>query len=134
MPSPAIYNPPVGRNALFNLVYDSANDRWVPIASNAAGAQQVTTAGSGVAPTDRSIAATTTSQQLMPANAARMRFFISNDSTADVYVRFGASAATAAAGGGNIKIAAGGKLELAGVASAIQIIASAAAAVTAYEW
>lgn len=85
--------------------------------------------------TDRSITATTTSQTLMAANAARNNFIIKNDSAVVVWINLGA-AAVATAGGGNISIAAGGGyLELAGTSAAINIIAaSATAAITAREF
>lgn len=80
--------------------------------------------GSGSAGTDRSITATTTSQQLMAANAARKRIYVANDSTIDVWIRPG-GAASAAAGGGNVKVAAnGGFFELAGTTEAWFIIAA----------
>lgn len=84
--------------------------------------------------TDRSVTATTTSAALMGANAARTKFFIKNDSAVDVWINFGATA-VAAAGSGNMKIAAGGYFEFAGSASAINIIAaSGTAAITAREF
>lgn len=92
----------------------------------------VTTARSG---TDRSITATTTSQVLMAANLNRTRFFIKNDTAIVVWVNLGATA-VAAAGTGNISIAAnGGYLELSGTSEAVNIIAtSTTAAVTAREY
>lgn len=84
--------------------------------------------------TDRSVTATTTSAQLMAANTSRTKFFVKNDSTIDVWINFGATA-VATAGGGNMKIAAGGYFEFAGSSSAINIIAaSTTAAVTAREF
>ncbi len=60
--------------------------------------------GSG---TDRSITATTTSQQLMASNTARVAFVIKNDTTIDVWINVGATA-VATAGSGNFKVAANG--------------------------
>lgn len=88
-----------------------------------------------LAGTDRSVTATTTSQQLMAANTARTRFYIRNDSAIDIWVNLGA-AAVASAGSGNIKIpATGGYWEFAGSSSAIHIIAaSGTPAITAREF
>lgn len=85
--------------------------------------------------TDRSITATTTSQQLMAANALRTKFFIKNDTAIVVWINMGATA-VAAAGGGNIAIAAnGGFFEFTGASGVINIIAaSTTAAVTAREF
>lgn len=84
--------------------------------------------------TDRSLTATTTSAQLMAANASRSRFFIKNDSAVDVWINFGATA-TATPGSGNMKIAAGGYFEFSGGSSAINIVAaSGTAAITAREF
>lgn len=84
--------------------------------------------------TDRSLAATTTSAQLMAANSSRSRFFIKNDSTVDVWINFGATAA-ATPGSGNMKINAGSYFEFSGGSSAINIVAaSGTAAITAREF
>lgn len=84
--------------------------------------------------TDRSITATTTSQQLMAANTTRTKFLVKNDTAIVVWVNIGATA-VATAGGGNIAIAAsGGYLELTGTSGAINIIAaSGTPAITARE-
>jgi len=87
--------------------------------------------------TDRSITASTTSQQLMAANSARHGFYIKNDTAIDVWINIGATA-VATAGGGNIKIAAnGGYFESPAAvtpSAAINIIAaSATPAITARE-
>ena len=85
--------------------------------------------------TDRSVTATTTSAQLMAANATRSKFFIKNDSLIVVWINMGATA-VATAGGGNIAIAAsGGFFEFAGYSGAVNIIAaSTTAAITAREF
>lgn len=84
--------------------------------------------------TDRSVTASTTSAQLMAANTTRTKFFVKNDSAVDVWINFGATA-VAAAGSGNMKIAAGGYFEFAGSSSAVNIIAaSGTAAITAREF
>lgn len=84
--------------------------------------------------TDRSLTASTSSAQLMAANATRLKLYVKNDSAIDVWVNPGATA-VAAAGGGNIKIAAnGGYLELSGYSGAVNIIAaSGTPAITARE-
>lgn len=84
---------------------------------------------------DRSITATTTAQVLMAAMTTRGRFYVKNDAAVDIWINIGGTA-TAAAGTGNIKLAAGGGYyELAGCADAVSIIAaSATAAVTAREF
>lgn len=56
---------------------------------------------------DRSIAAGVASAQLMPANTARMGFYVKNDTAIDVWINIGA-VAVATPGGGNIKIPANG--------------------------
>lgn len=56
--------------------------------------------------TDRSLSASTTATNAMAANAARRGWKVKNDSAIDVYIRF-TGTASAVAGGGNIKIAAG---------------------------
>lgn len=85
--------------------------------------------------TDRSITATTTSQQLMPANTARRRFYVKNDSTIDVWLN-PVSPAAAVAGAGNIKVPAnGGYFELQNSTSAWFIVAaSGTPAITAREF
>lgn len=85
--------------------------------------------------TDRSLTIGTTSLQLMPANTARRRFYVKNDTATDVWINPGA-AAVATAGGGNIKVPAnGGYFELGFSTSAWQIIAAAAGAtITAREF
>jgi len=81
----------------------------------------------------RSATATTTSSTLMVLNQARLSFFIKNDSAVDVWVNLNGPA-VASAGGGNIRIASSGYLELAGISNPVAIIAaSGTAAVTAYE-
>lgn len=84
--------------------------------------------------TDRSITATTTSQQLMAANTTRLKFYVKNDSGIDVWINLGATA-VASAGSGNIKIPAnGGYFELSGYSGAVNIIAaSTTAAVSSRE-
>lgn len=91
--------------------------------------------GDGRSGTDRSITATTTSQVLMAANSGRQKLFVRNDSAVIVWINFGATA-VAAAGSGNIPIAAtGGYFELSGATGAVNIIAaSATAAITAREF
>lgn len=85
--------------------------------------------------TDRSIVASVTSQTLLPASAARRRFYVKNDTAIDVWINPGA-AATAAAGAGNIKVPAnGGYFEFGFSSSAWQIIASSGTpAITAREF
>jgi hypothetical protein len=85
--------------------------------------------------TDRSITASTTSQLLMPANTARRRFYVKNDSTIDVWLN-PVSPAAASAGAGNIKVPAnGGYFELENSTSAWYIIAvSGSPAITAREF
>jgi len=85
--------------------------------------------------TDRSVTlVANTAQTLMAANTARNGFLISNDTASDVWINT-IGAATAAAGGGNKKIAAnGGYFELKGVSNAVSIISTGAVAVTALEW
>jgi len=88
-----------------------------------------------LAGTDRSITATTTSAQLMAANATRSKFFIKNDTAIVIWINMGATA-VAAAGSGNIAIAAnGGYFEFTGYSGVVNIIAaSTTAAVTAREF
>lgn len=97
--------------------------------------QALATDRTSSAGTDRSVTASTTSQQLMASNASRKYFFIRNDSAIDVWVNLGATAA-AAAGSGNLKVAAnGGHLEINGASSAVNIIAaSGTPAITAREF
>lgn len=84
--------------------------------------------------TDRSGTVGTSSATLIPANAARTRFFIKNDSANDIWINFGGTA-TAAAGSGNLKIAAnGGYYEYSGYTGAVNAIAGTASAVTAREF
>lgn len=85
--------------------------------------------------TDRSITATTTSAQLLAANATRRRFYVKNDSTIDVWINPGA-AAVATAGAGNIRVPAnGGYFEFGFSTSAWNIIAaSTTAAITSREF
>lgn len=85
--------------------------------------------------TDRSATLGTTSAQIMAANAARTRFYVVNDTAIDVWIR-PAGAASAAAGGGNIKVPAnGGSFELAGNTDAWHAIAaSGTPAITAREF
>ncbi len=89
----------------------------------------------GGAGTDRSVTATTTSQQFMAANTARRMFYLKNDAAVDVWINPSATA-VATAGGGNIKIpAGGGYFDIAGATGAWSIIAaSATAAITAREF
>ena len=94
--------------------------------------------GSATTGTDRSITASTTSQQLMAANTARKGFYVKNDTAIDVYINPGATA-VATAGGGNIKVAASGGYYVSEptfpTSSAINIIAaSGTPAVTAREF
>lgn len=95
----------------------------------------IPTYASGKAGVDRSITATTTAQQLMAAMTTRGRFYVKNDTAIDVWINIGGTA-TAAAGTGNIKLAAsGGYYELAGCTDAISIIAaSGTPAITAREF
>lgn len=88
-----------------------------------------------LAGTDRSITASTTSQQLVAANTTRSKIYIKNDTAIVVWINVGATA-VASAGGGNIAIAAnGGYWEFTGSSSAINIIAaSATPAITAREF
>lgn len=89
---------------------------------------------SAKAGTDKSITATTSAQTLMAASTTRGKFYVKNDSTIDVWINVGGTA-VAAAGTGNIKVAAnGGYYELSGCSAAVSIIAaSGTAAVTARE-
>lgn len=74
--------------------------------------------------TDRSIVATTTSQQLMAANTLRRKLIVKNDTGIVVWINFGA-AAVAVAGAGNYAIAAnGGYFEIDGALAAVNIIAA----------
>jgi hypothetical protein len=59
--------------------------------------------------TNRSATVGTTASTLMAANTARQGWKIKNDSAGDIWINFDTTA-TAVAGGGNIKIAAGGYL------------------------
>lgn len=85
--------------------------------------------------TDRSITATTTSQQLMAANTLRVKFVIFNGSAVAVNINLGATA-TNTPGGGNITIAATtGYYELSGYSGVVNIIAaSTTGAITAREF
>ncbi len=56
---------------------------------------------------DRSLGVSVTAQTAMVANTARKGWKIKNDTDTDVWFRFGGTA-TAIAGGGNAKVAAGG--------------------------
>lgn len=85
---------------------------------------------------DRSLTATTTAQSLMLANTTRRGFYLVNDALVDVWINMGGTA-SASAGGGNIKIAAGSKFSMKGVCSTapVSIIsASSTAAITAREF
>lgn len=87
-----------------------------------------------LAGTDRSITATTTSAQLMAANATRSKFIIQNDSLIDVWINFGGTA-VAAAGSGNYRIKADTNREFTGTSGAVNIIAaSTTAAISAREF
>lgn len=90
--------------------------------------------GTGV---DRSIVATTAAAVLMPANTARMGFFLKNDTATDVWFNIGGTA-VAQAGGGNLRLPAnGGYFESGSTtpAEAISIIAaSGTAAITSREF
>lgn len=88
--------------------------------------------------TDRSIATSTASAQLMAANAVRTGFEIVNDTAIDVWINYGATA-VATAGSGNRKIAAGTSFRSADggfvYSGAINIIAaSGTPAITAREY
>lgn len=86
---------------------------------------------------DRSITATTTAQNIMAANAARMGFYLKNDTAVDVWFNIGGSA-SAIAGGGNMRLPANGGYYETGTfapSEAISVIAaSGAAAITAREF
>lgn len=116
-------------------INSTGNALWVYMTgSSASGSTNVLNAP--VAGTDRSITASTSSQQLMPANATRHGFLIKNDSTIDIWINIG-STAVAAAGGGNLKISANGGYYEApvGFTTAINIIAaSGSPAITAREY
>lgn len=87
--------------------------------------------------TDRSIVAGVAAQVLMPANTARMGLYIRNDTASDIWFNIGA-VAVAAAGGGNMKLAANGGYYESGSftpTEAISIIAaSGTPAITAREF
>lgn len=87
--------------------------------------------------TDRSITTGTTAAVLMPANTARMGFYLKNDTAIDVWFNVGGTAA-ATAGAGNIKLPANGGYFESGTftpGEAISIIAaSGTPAITAREY
>jgi len=133
-----------------NVVYQrDINNRGEPVAQrsqNGAAFVTMVDPGTGAPATgatstsdgvDRSKTTSTTSSLLMAANSARRGVFIVNDTAIDVWINFGATA-VAAAGGGNIKIAAaGGKYESGAFtpSTAINIIAaSGTPAITAREF
>ena len=124
------------RNDGSATTFTSANGDYSPIAVDNKGRVLINQApGSG---TDRSITATTTAQTLMAANTSRSGFMIKNDTAIVVWINFGGTA-VAAAGSGNIAIAAnGGYFECPAAwtpTEAISIIAaSTTAAITAREW
>lgn len=122
-------------SAIATVAFDSALGNTTAVSAATPLPVSSTLAGSGTTGTDRSITATTTSQQLMAANPARARFFVKNDSLIVVWINLGATA-VAAAGSGNIAVAAsGGYFELSGYTGAVNIIAaSTTAAVTAREF
>lgn len=78
-------------------------------------------------------AASTTSQQLYPANTSRARLIIQNqDAAINVFVNFGAAAT---AGAGSLRIAPGGTLDISGTNQAVNVIAaSGTPAITAWEF
>lgn len=84
--------------------------------------------------TARSATVTTVSAILIPANTTRAKFIIKNDSATDIWINIG-STAVAAAGAGNIKIAANGYFELQGTNQIITVIcATGTANITCYEF
>lgn len=124
-------NPATQTSPFVANMYLNSSGSWDRVRgdTNGAWSKQPPLAG-----TDRSLTATTTAQTLIPANTIRSKFFIKNDSTVDVWINIGGTA-TAAAGTGNMKIAAsGGYFEFTGSNSAISVIATANAAITAREF
>lgn len=93
----------MGANVTLTVPTATGQDR---ILGGENGNPLVTSPG-GSTTTDRSIGVTTTSQQAMPANPNRKGWKIKNDTLEAIWIRFG-GAASAAAGGGNARIAAGG--------------------------
>lgn len=90
--------------------------------------------GDGAYPkTDRSITASTTSQQAAPDNANRHRLLIQNlDAAINVHVNLGAAATTAA---GSIRLSPGAYLELSGTSQSVNVIAvSGSPLVTIWEF
>jgi hypothetical protein len=127
---------PTGGSRLFPVAgYLFNGTNWDRPRGNTKGMQVIP---APVVSTDRSATISTTNTVLMAANAARSGFGIVNDTANDVYVRFGV-AATAAVGGGNIKVRAnGGSFISEGLtveAGSINIIAAASGtAITAWEY
>lgn len=83
--------------------------------------------------TDRSITASTTSQQAAAANASRKKLFFQNlDASINVHINIGAAATT---GAGSLRLAPGASLELSGTSQAVNVIAaSGAPLVTIWEF
>ena len=91
------------------------------------------TADSAMAKTDRSLNASTTSQQAAPANGNRRRLIIQNqDASTIVFVNLGSPATT---GLGSIRIGPGGSLDIEGSTDPLNVIAaSGTPAVTVWEF
>lgn len=90
--------------------------------------------GDGAFPkTDRSITASSTSQQAAPENTSRRRLLIQNlDAAINVHVNLGAPATT---GAGSLRLAPGSSLELTGTSQAVNVVAtSGAPIVTIWEF
>lgn len=106
-----------------------------PIPTSAGGTNTTPTVTSdgAVAKTDRSITASTTSQQAAPSNATRRRLIFQNlDAAINVHVNIGAAATT---GIGSLRLAPGASLELTGTSGTVNVIAvSGAPLVTIWEF
>lgn len=72
--------------------------------------------------TDRSITASTTSQQAAPANTARRKLFFQNlDAAINVHINLGAAATT---GIGSVRLGPGVSMELTGTSQTVNVIAA----------
>lgn len=100
------------------------NDASNPIATTAGGTntQPTVTSDGAAAKTDRSITASTTSQQAAAANTARRKLIFQNlDAAINVHVNVGAVATT---GLGSVRLAPGAYLEMTGTSGAVNVIAA----------